>query len=855
MIVFKSIVFFLLTTVSISSFADLVQRDLWITDGFVNTIDANNTTIYIGGEFSYVGPNTGGGVILDRNNPATAITYPYIEGNVFAAIPDQNGGWYIGGNFHLIDNLPQKNIAHINADGSVDRNWLPSVNGPIKSLLFNNNTLYIGGHFESVDGQVRHNIASLNINATTETNYVMEWNPKVQDQFATDTYINTMLLIGNVLYVGGHFDSIDDTERRNLAAVLTTNTQQGNYLTPWNPSVTLYRSRESQVNALIQDGNILYAGGHFDAVDNTSRYHLVSLNLDAKNPGEYLTAWDPAVQFGSRVNALAFSSEQLFVGGAISGVDNTSQHHLFSLRTTATNRGEYITDWRPPVVVAQYQDGVKNILLTGDTLYVGGDIRINSSNELQTRLFALNTNAVNNEPYFHPWNPGTNDTVNVFAHADNKLFVGGQFASVGGVNRNNLAALDQQTGEVTEWNPNLNNFVSDVLLNGSTIFVAGTFDSVDNQQQRAFVALNTMAAVTGQYITTPILTIEYNHVYSLLVENNTLYLGGSFRAINNTNRNNIAAINLENNSLLPLNIDVGSPGNINALAMDNQTLYIGGQFWEINGIEHTNIASIDTLANNSMGAVNEWNPNFSGRPHDLLIHNGKLIVSGYSESTDFQSVLGMTILDIDTGPTPVLTNWSAPYNGGTVRTVEILDNIIFAGGNFHYVDNTPQSFIAALDLNNSTNGNYLFDWNPMLKGDTLNLLYPAVFALKQHNQVLYVGGFFKSANGKPTGNLIAYNITLPLEKNNGVTEPPVVNDPPVENPGTPNDGNNTESTSNGNRSNGGGAMFLPFLLVLIYALYLRRKKYSLNTSKNNRHLLVSGLPFPFLKIVCGKWEV
>jgi hypothetical protein len=43
-----------------------VPRSTWVTNGPVSAVVAAGNRVYIGGEFTYVGPNTGSGVLLDR---------------------------------------------------------------------------------------------------------------------------------------------------------------------------------------------------------------------------------------------------------------------------------------------------------------------------------------------------------------------------------------------------------------------------------------------------------------------------------------------------------------------------------------------------------------------------------------------------------------------------------------------------------------------------------------------------------------------------------------------------------------------------------------------------------------------
>src|SRR5436190_2377007 len=73
----------------------------WVTNGLVYSIATTASTVYLGGSFSYVGPYTGGGVLLDSTSGALQ-TFPAVNGNVYAVLSDGFGGWYIGGDFTLV---------------------------------------------------------------------------------------------------------------------------------------------------------------------------------------------------------------------------------------------------------------------------------------------------------------------------------------------------------------------------------------------------------------------------------------------------------------------------------------------------------------------------------------------------------------------------------------------------------------------------------------------------------------------------------------------------------------------------------------------------------------------------------
>ena len=96
---------------------------------------------------------------------------PKVKGSVSALISDGNGGYYIGGDFTHVGNIPRSNIAHVNADCSLDMNFNPGASGSsgyydvIKTLLLdkNNNKLYVGGSFNSIGGENIQSLARIDI--------------------------------------------------------------------------------------------------------------------------------------------------------------------------------------------------------------------------------------------------------------------------------------------------------------------------------------------------------------------------------------------------------------------------------------------------------------------------------------------------------------------------------------------------------------------------------------------------------------------------------------------------------------------------------------------------------------------
>ena len=121
----------------------------------VNAVAVSGTTAYVGGDFRYVGPETGGFVALDGSTGNAAGHWPVVTGYVKSAISDGSGGWFLAGGFTSVGGLPRTNLAHVLADGSVDTQFTASVNRAANALALSGETLYVGGTFTTANGSPR----------------------------------------------------------------------------------------------------------------------------------------------------------------------------------------------------------------------------------------------------------------------------------------------------------------------------------------------------------------------------------------------------------------------------------------------------------------------------------------------------------------------------------------------------------------------------------------------------------------------------------------------------------------------------------------------------------------------------
>ena len=150
------------------------NTDMCVTNASVYAIAVDSDYTYIGGNFTYVGPNISSGAVLTTSNSLPNLTFPRVNGRVEACIPDGSGGWIIGGRFSEVGKYTRNHIAHINSDATVDESWDPNANNTVYAIAIIGGDIYVGGDFTSIGGQIRNRIAKLYI---SDDKADPSWNP------------------------------------------------------------------------------------------------------------------------------------------------------------------------------------------------------------------------------------------------------------------------------------------------------------------------------------------------------------------------------------------------------------------------------------------------------------------------------------------------------------------------------------------------------------------------------------------------------------------------------------------------------------------------------------------------------
>jgi uncharacterized repeat protein (TIGR01451 family) len=684
-----------------------LDSTLWVTNGPVRAIARSGNTIYLGGDFTRVLPNTGGGGVV---NPVDGqlVHNPRINGTVRASAPDGNGGWFIGGQFTHVQGSDRSGLAHLRADGSLDKAWNPQLNGQVYGLLAVGNVVYAWGWFSSVDGKQRNNLAALD----AATGQVTAWNPDANGE------VMALAVSGGTVYAGGAFTTIGGQSRSYLAALDAATGRA----TAWNPAAPRH------VHAIAVAGNTVYLGSYPDLPGTQPGNSLMAVDATTGQA----TGW--SLKADGDVVTLAVSGGTVYAGGTFYFVDDKVRPGAVAI-DAATGQ---VTAWDPGLKVSK--SGISAIVVDDNKVYLGGNFW-SVGNQYRNNVVVVD--AVTGQP--SAWNPwmaylgAFYQGVSTISISGSNLFLGGDFTSVGGAARNNLAAIDAATGKATGWDPNTEGSVFTLAVAGGTVYIGGRFNGMGGQYRSNLAAVD---AATGQVKAwNPDAAITpFTGVYALAAVGSTVYVGGTFYAIGGQYRNSLAAVDATTGQATAW--DPNLEGSVSTLTVAGGTVYVGGQFNSVGGQSRNNLAAVDAAT----GQVKAWNPNADGGVSALTVDGSTVYAGGPFTKVGGQTRNYLAALDAASG---LPTAWN-PNANNAVTALAVLNGTVYAGGTFTAVGGQTRDKLASVDAATGL----VTAWNPS-PGDS-------VVALTIYEGRVHAGGTFGRMEGKNVRGLAVFHKAAPV---------------------------------------------------------------------------------------------
>lgn len=184
-----------------------------------------------------------------------------VNGSIYAVAALSDGSTVIGGRFTEVNGQPRSNLAHVNADGSLDAKSIlgaptDGVSGAVYALAVDTNgNLLVGGYFTAAQGEPVQNFARYLANGKIDPTFNGGQTPN------GPVYAIAVQPDGKIV-IGGEFTTVGNVPRRNLARFNADSTLDGALAAAGSGSV---RSLVTMAN-----GGVL-VGGTFEIPGQTAR--------------------------------------------------------------------------------------------------------------------------------------------------------------------------------------------------------------------------------------------------------------------------------------------------------------------------------------------------------------------------------------------------------------------------------------------------------------------------------------------------------------------------------------------------------------------------------------------------------
>lgn len=273
-------------------------------------------------------------------------------------------------------------------------------------------------------------------------------------------------------------------------------------------------------------------------------------------------------------------------------------------------------------------------------------------------------------------NGGDYGDVSAFAvQADGKVIVGGQFTSINGIAKQNLARLNEDGSVDTTFNAagGPNGAVKDIALDSTgSVIIAGSFTSVGGTTRNSVARLTSSGAVDSAFNANFVAASQINRV-RILPDGGMLVGGSGLRITGDAASTYLYQLDASGVKVSSFSAGAVSSGEVDALSIQpDGKILIGGTF--------SGTGSMGPFCVARLQANGAFDPNFANgitqsRVYDLALQlDGKLIVVGDFSSVQGNAIKFITRLNADGTLDNSFTSPTTASGWGIVQAVALQKN-------------------------------------------------------------------------------------------------------------------------------------------------------------------------------------
>ncbi len=616
----------------------------------------------------------------------TFFTNSTLNGQVNSIAVQPDGKMIIAGRFTRVHSAARGRIARLNADGSLDHSFGNRMEGSSTDIkvaaLQPDGKVVIGFGNGNINGVFRGNIARLNQDGSLDTNFA---NGLSGGNCSVDEIV---IQPDGKIIIAGCFSSMHGASLSRIARLNSDGSV--------DPSFQGLVSSDGGLSAIAlqPDGKVLIAGA-FSTINGVNRGRIARLNSDGTHDTNFANGLSGANATVSDV-ALNATSGSILIAGAFTNVNGFARAGVARLLADGSIDHTFTN--------ALAQSASDLLVLPDEKIIIGGTFT-NAGGQLRRRIARLNSDGTLDAAFGNGL-AGANSSVDALAPGvHGTVVVGGAFAQLNGVLRNNLARLDANGAidesfalGITGINSTREPKGVAIMTNGS-MFIAGDFQIVNGQGRSNLVALLSDGSTDTSVLSG--LSGPNALVYTVVPQaDGKLLIGGQFSQVNDVSRANLARLNLDGS--LDTNFANGLSGPngevFSITIMTNDQIMIGGSFTSVHGANRRFLARLngDGSLDDFVAGTNDLN----GQVDAIAVQpDGAVLIGGR-----FLTVGGLTRRRIARlNPDGSLdTNFANGLSGANAAVHAIAiqpDHRILIGGEFDDVNGTSRNYIARLFTN------------------------------------------------------------------------------------------------------------------------------------------------------------
>lgn len=657
---------------------------------------------------------------VDRALPPRFTTATGTTANVGHVAVNDDGTAFFAGNFTAVDGVPRAGLAAIDAEGRLTA-WAPETSGgAVQRLYTTADGVVLVGAFTQIgsgSAQARSGIALVDdalgaprpwapalsgadarpltgedaaagVVVDGDTAYLASSTDVLAVGLSGEGTVRNLNLRpapnGSIttvaagasgrLYVGGTFVSIgaqaSQPSRPGVAEIVGAS---GN-ATDWAPVAP-----SGSGGVLAVSGDAVYLGGpeSMTNCEGTRAYRRSDASRTAWNPRLAISAGTGCAGAGS----LAVSGNRVWAAGGSFTLANKVDRQGYAAIDVAEDR---ILPWAPQGETGQPTVHDLAVSPDGQTVYTANAAStLNGRPRLNVAAVAA-TGTASGAADVRDWDPAPDGTVNqVVPAADGStVFLGGQFTTVSGQPRSNLAAVQTGgTGAATSWAPNPNNLVTALELAGDgTLYAGGWFTQIgatptSRRYLAAFAAGSANPSAWDPALASTAGSTRYT-VLDLALGDGVVYVAGAFNgAIGGETRRGVAALDRTTAAATSWDAQLDKGGAATVSTTPGGAVYLIGMqgtnsFQSVKGAPRpSGLASLT-----ADGAVTGWNPGVASdgttsyyqrfllaqASNEIVEVAGRLIVPMHTKSGVFDGVPQIGFLAFAAATAPSASNPAVP---------------------------------------------------------------------------------------------------------------------------------------------------------------------------------------------------